>query len=348
MTNFISIILAVRNESKNITTCLQSLEALQYPKTQLEILIGNDNSEDNTEQLIQDFIIGKPHFKIFTITDKVGNLQGKANILAQLADKAQGEWLFFTDADMKLPKNWIQNMIINSESSKKLNNQKEIGIITGFTTVAPNSLNLTSKNTLFAKLQALDWTFYLALIHICSFFGLAMTSMGNNMAVKRKVYQEIGGYLAIDFSLTEDYALFKTIVKNGYDFQQLASFEVLGITQASESLSKLLQQRLRWLSEFRNFPIWIQANIVSTACYLPIMCITAYTNICFFLILLIFRILLIYSILTYYLLRTKQNSLVFYILFYDIFNLLFYFVLIIRLVMHLFSKQKTEWKGRKF
>ena len=152
----ISILLAVRNESENIIACLQSLEILEYPKTQLEILIGNDNSEDDTEQLIQDFIANKPYFKLFTITQNLNNLQGKANVLAQLANKAEGKWLFFTDADMKLPKKWIQNMIgesNNQENNNQENRNKknEIGIITGFTTVAQNSL---PKNSFFAKLFA--------------------------------------------------------------------------------------------------------------------------------------------------------------------------------------------------
>ncbi len=343
MSNFanISILLAVRNESENIITCLQSLEDLEYPKTKLEILIGNDNSEDNSEQLIQDFIADKPYFKLFTITQNLNNLQGKANVLAQLAKKAAGEWLFFTDADMKLPKKWIQNMISAKENFKKAKQKKEIGVVTGFTTVAQNSL---PENPFFAKLQALDWTFYLGLIHICSSCGFAITSMGNNMAVKRQIYNKIGGYENIKFSVTEDYALFKTIIKNGYGFRQLANFEVLGITQATKSLQQLLQQRRRWLGEFSNFPLWIKATIIILACYLPILILSIFFSFQIFISLLIFRILFIQSVLTYYLIKTKQQNLLFYGLVYDIFNLLFYFILIIKL----FSKQKIAWKGRIF
>jgi cellulose synthase/poly-beta-1,6-N-acetylglucosamine synthase-like glycosyltransferase len=52
----ISIWVACRNEEKNIEHCIHSLLDLNYPKDKIQILIGNDQSTDNTRQIILDVI----------------------------------------------------------------------------------------------------------------------------------------------------------------------------------------------------------------------------------------------------------------------------------------------------
>ena len=341
----ISILVAVRNESANIISCLQSLENLNYGKNyatdyrnqNLEILIGNDASEDNTEELIQNFIADKPHFQLVSIKTQVAKLHGKPNVLAQLAHHAHGEWLFFTDADVQVPIDWIDEMLCHEKH--------EIALITGFTSIIPT--------TFFATLQALDWTFYLGCMHIFSSLNLPMTAMGNNMAVRKQVYDAVGGYENIAFSVTEDYALFKTITTQGFGFQQLASEKVLAFTKPSVSLSDFIQQRQRWLGEFCNFPFWIKAMILSAGFHLPFFCLLlcygfAIGNFAIFITCYSLRFMLINSILAHYIHKTKQTKLFFYLLIYDLFHLLFSFIFIINFLKNLLGKSQIKWKGRVY
>ena len=55
----VSVILAARNEEKNILECLKSLCELDYPDGKLEIILVNDESTDNTEVIIKNFISDK-------------------------------------------------------------------------------------------------------------------------------------------------------------------------------------------------------------------------------------------------------------------------------------------------
>lgn len=339
----ISILVAVRNESANIISCLQSLQNLNYGKNNakdyrnqnIEILIGNDNSEDNTEELIQNFIADKPHFQLVTIKIQVAKLHGKPNVLAQLAHQAKGEWLFFTDADVQVPIDWIEEMLCHEKH--------EIALITGFTSIIPT--------TFFESLQALDWTFYLGCMHIFSSLNLPLTAMGNNMAVRKQVYDVVGGYENIAFSVTEDYALFKIITTQGFGFQQLASEKVLALTKPSASLSDFIQQRQRWLGEFRNFPTWIKAMILSAGFHLPFFVLLlfygfAIGNFAIFITCYFLRFVLINSILAYYIHRTKQIKLFRYLIIYDAFHLLFSFVFIINFLKNFLGKSQIAWKGR--
>ena len=55
----ITIWIAARNEEENILNCLRSIEKLDYPIDYLQVLIGNDNSTDNTFTIIKEFIKDK-------------------------------------------------------------------------------------------------------------------------------------------------------------------------------------------------------------------------------------------------------------------------------------------------
>ena len=52
---FISIIIAARNEEKNIGECIQSIVNQTYPGNKFEIIITDDHSTDNTVSIIRAF-----------------------------------------------------------------------------------------------------------------------------------------------------------------------------------------------------------------------------------------------------------------------------------------------------
>jgi glycosyltransferase involved in cell wall biosynthesis len=52
---FISIIIAARNEEKNIGSCIQSIINQTYPANKFEIIITDDHSSDKTVSIVQSF-----------------------------------------------------------------------------------------------------------------------------------------------------------------------------------------------------------------------------------------------------------------------------------------------------
>lgn len=72
----VSILIAARNEEHTILRCLHALEALDYPKGKLEVLIGDDASTDNTRAVIDRFIQDKPHYTCITVTHTLGKAKG--------------------------------------------------------------------------------------------------------------------------------------------------------------------------------------------------------------------------------------------------------------------------------
>lgn len=347
----VSILLAARNEAATILCCLQSLHKQDYDKHSVEVLIGNDFSEDTTAQIVQNFIADKPNFKLFDITYQLNNLKGKANVLAQLGKQAQGQWLFFTDADMVLPEMWVRE-IVGSEQTKVCFTKKSeqtkvystrIGIITGFTTVdwrAEKNIFLR----VFAALQACDWTFYLGCVHLLAACNIPTTAMGNNMAVNKMAYLQVGGYENLPFSVTEDYALYKKIISQGFGFQQLANKKIVGITKPAKNITLLLGQRRRWVAELRSFDWWAVAAILWQGLQFPLLLLAFFWSLPVFAMLLGFDFVFVLAILLLYLCKTKQIDLLFFACFYFIFNLLFSFFLLCYLPM----SKKISWKGRVY
>ncbi len=228
----VSVIVAARNEADNILDCLHSLEELDYPSNLLEIIIANDRSDDQTEQIIVEFIKAKPQFKYFHITKAIPSLSGKASAISQSIKHSQGEIIFITDADCKVPKNWIQKT--NQYITDK------VGMVAGFTL-------LRSLSRFFNKIQNADWAYLLSVAAGAAGLGIPLTCMGNNFAFRRSAYEQVGGYQGVGFSVTEDFALLKAMVKHTHWKMRFAiDRDCLVKTEPMKNWRDFFSQRKRW------------------------------------------------------------------------------------------------------
>lgn len=227
----VSVLVAARNEEAVIKDCLLALAALDYPELKLEVLIGNDQSEDNTAQIVLDFIEGRKNFRLINIKEATGSVRGKANVLAQLAREAKGNYFFITDADIKVPPSWVKSILQSF--------RPDCGIVSGVT--------IADGGTFFAKFQALDWLFAFGMVKVASDLNIPVTAVGNNMAISRKAYESTGGYEKIPFSVTEDFQLFVETLKKGWSYRNLLDKDVLAVTAPVSTFKGLLSQRKRWM-----------------------------------------------------------------------------------------------------
>lgn len=251
----VSILLAARNEEQLILRNLTAINALNYPKDKLEILMGNDESTDNTAQLVTDFIQDKPHFQLFHIDKTVGKGRGKANVLGQLAHKASGEFYFVTDVDVKLPENWILALLQEFTEG--------VGLVSGTTKC--------ERGSLFATLQSIDWLHFMGYIKAFANAGVGCTSVGNNMAVRAEAYWQTGGYEEIDFSITEDYKLFKEVTSRGWQWRTIMGEDSLGLAWYIPSIKEMLHQRKRWLIGARELPLNWKGMIILYGLFIPVV-----------------------------------------------------------------------------
>lgn len=94
----VSIIVAARNEERNIAEALRSLLALDYPDYQL--IVVDDRSDDGTGAILDALAATNPRLKVIHLATLPAGWLGKNHALWLGAQQAGGELLLFTDADI--------------------------------------------------------------------------------------------------------------------------------------------------------------------------------------------------------------------------------------------------------
>ena len=99
--------------------------------------------------------------------------------------------------------------------------------------------------------------------------GFPVTAIGNNLSVRRKAYDEVGGYRQIPFSVTEDYALFHAITSQT-DFKSKFPIDQTTLVESNPCMSwgELYRQKMRWFTggrdmELKSMPIFVIAYVLS-------------------------------------------------------------------------------------
>lgn len=101
----ISVILATKNEERNILRCLESIRQQTYPSDKIEVVVVDNNSTDKTQEIAK-----KKVEKILNLPEII-SLNGISNYRgAQLnigVKMCKGDIVFFPDADMTFDKNLL-------------------------------------------------------------------------------------------------------------------------------------------------------------------------------------------------------------------------------------------------
>ncbi len=190
-----TVVVAARNEEDKILECISSLDKLEYPEGKLEIILVNDHSTDKTGEIISNFIDNKPKFKMIVPQQAIGSLKGKTNALANALRIASGEIILTTDADCIVNPKWVKTLCSYYTGN--------VAFVGGFTTQEDRNA--------FEGMQAIDFLNLLTVASGALNLGQPLAAIGNNMSYKKSVYQEVGGYEGIPFSITEDFNLLRSI-----------------------------------------------------------------------------------------------------------------------------------------
>jgi len=103
----LSVVVAVRNESKNIERLLESLLAQEYPKELMEVIIVDDHSEDDTVAMVNRFY--EYHQELFLkVLASPGT--GKKEAIAFGIKNAQSGFILTTDGDCIADRRWVREM----------------------------------------------------------------------------------------------------------------------------------------------------------------------------------------------------------------------------------------------
>lgn len=119
MDSLVSVIIPIYNMEQFIERCIQSVLSQRY--SNLEIILINDGSEDNSASICERFAKGNSNIIFINQENKGVSAARNAGI-----QKATGKYLLFLDADDFLPPNAIHTLV---EAAEKANSDMAIGKI---------------------------------------------------------------------------------------------------------------------------------------------------------------------------------------------------------------------------
>ena len=95
----VSILVPARNEAAKLPRALPTLLAQDYPRS--EVIVVNDRSSDATGEILEEFASQHENLRVHHVRELPAGWLGKPHALEVGYQHATGEWLVFTDADVR-------------------------------------------------------------------------------------------------------------------------------------------------------------------------------------------------------------------------------------------------------
>ena len=200
----VSILIPARNEEKSIIRCLKSLVEQDYKNT--EILVLDDNSTDNTKNIINKYIDDNKNIKLISGENLPNGWIGKHWACEQLAKNAKGNYILFLDADTA----------INKEIIKTAVSQMQIQSAELITTIPRKKPRCIAEKLLFPFIDWISLAFLPIKISQKLNNSYLSATFGQFMLFKKDAYDAIGGHKKIKDNILDDINLGRMIKKHGY------------------------------------------------------------------------------------------------------------------------------------
>ncbi|MDU6854853.1 MAG: glycosyltransferase [Clostridiales bacterium] len=230
---FVSIMVPAHNEGIVIEKTVRSLLSLDYPAERYEVIIINDNSSDNSAQILKGIQDENPAVTLKVInTDAVTGGKGKSNALNIGFNISKGEYLAIYDADNTPEKKALKYLVVT------LSRSEDLGAVIGKFRTRNKSYNLLTRfiniETLFFQwmAQAGRWK----LFKLC-------TIPGTNFLIRRSIIEEIGGWDTK--ALAEDTEISFRIYRMGYKIMFMP--KAVTWEQEPQTFKVWFKQRTRWV-----------------------------------------------------------------------------------------------------
>ncbi len=105
----ISVLFTARDEEEKLPAALRTLMEIDYPD--FEVIAVDDRSQDRTGQILDAFAAAYPRLRVVHVDQLPEGWLGKPHGLQKAYDASSGEWLLFTDADVRFEPDVLRRAI---------------------------------------------------------------------------------------------------------------------------------------------------------------------------------------------------------------------------------------------
>ncbi len=247
-----TIVVPFRNEGKNLPKLLQSFSKLHYPQELIEIIMVDDFSTDASERICIQWRVQHDGIDTTLLENLRLSSSPKKDAIARAMPIAKHDWIVTTDADCRVPKNWLSSL-------DNYIQEKQPEMVVG-------AVVYQTKNNWFHQFQQLD-LMSLQGVTIGSFgMGKPFMCNGANFAYTKKLFQAMGGFAGNDKIASGDdvFLLQKAVVHSPEKVGYLKSTDSIVKTKPENDLYKLFMQRVRWASKTTGYKS-VYAQVLAVA-----------------------------------------------------------------------------------
>jgi cellulose synthase/poly-beta-1,6-N-acetylglucosamine synthase-like glycosyltransferase len=202
LTQSIGVIVPMRNEAENVEGLVATLAAQEGS---FHFYLLDDNSEDQTFELLQRFTQADSRFTVIKGAVLKDKWIGKTWALQQLFEEAKEEILVSIDADVRLSNDAV-NKAVTALNSARLD----------FVSPYPRQIAQSFAERLIQPLLQWSWLTTVPLRYAESSGQKSMAvANGQFFVVRRSALVSIGGYQSVKHAVIDDVFLARELVKNG-------------------------------------------------------------------------------------------------------------------------------------
>lgn len=235
----VSILIAARNEAANIGRTLSDILAQDFPTELLEIIVVDDHSTDDTAAVVRSF--AERGVKLLKLNESEPLNSYKKKAISSAIEMATGDFIVTTDADCRMEKDWLATVITFAEEKGHV--------------LVSSPVVYSEQKSFFEELQTLEFLYLIGLGAAGIGKKHASTCNGANLAYRRNVFYELGGFNGIDHLASGDDELFLHKVAGKYPNRIgfCKSRSAIVYTDAKRTLRGFINQRRRWASKSTHY-----------------------------------------------------------------------------------------------
>jgi glycosyltransferase involved in cell wall biosynthesis len=205
----ITVCVPARNEEANLEACVRSI--LASTERDIEVLVYDDQSTDNTPTILAKLIASDPRVRAAQVTPLPAGWNGKQHACWRMSEQATrsesgGQWLCFTDADVRFEPNCLADALAFAQSQKA-------DMVSTFPRQITGSL---------AERLAVPMIFFILFSYLpmprmrTTRDPAASAACGQFILVSRNAYEKAGGHEAFKNSMHDGVKMPREVRKAGF------------------------------------------------------------------------------------------------------------------------------------
>jgi len=198
----VSIIVPVHNEERVIVDCMTSLLASDYPA--FEVVVVLDRCSDRSRELLREFVARDARLRVIENDACPPDWAGKCNAARVGAQAANGQYLLFTDADVRFDPGLVRAAI----GLQLRDGHAMLSLL-------PRVVASTWLERIVQPIAALTLMMMYPIDKVNRRYRRRPFANGQFMLFERRAYERIGGHAATKNELLEDLAFARLVDASG-------------------------------------------------------------------------------------------------------------------------------------